>query len=368
MKYKTRDNRLPIVAELYQLHIPIHAIASALKISVPAVGSDLRKLGLVGHHVAQKDVFSQTLKRYAELKTSKEEHSSCLGVVLESQLRVSEIIQFIRGLQEAMSILSLPQTQKEHKGYIDLLFRVFPVVRERPPEPSLFWDAYILGVNRGSVSLPCSRENLLSDIANRCVNQGRTMIAPIWPEYANQVIERVIDTLDDERQAETIRLYFGLGENQPYSLDKIGQRFGLSRTRVAQIKEKALRRLRHPKRSCHLKHLVAPVNETLDSLRQTGSAEELVTRQIITEETINLLHLPIEQLELSVRTYNALFSARIKNLGELTQHSETELLKYRNFGRKCLNEITDILHSLGLHLAMRLPPELKERWRKGLEK
>jgi RNA polymerase primary sigma factor len=61
-------------------------------------------------------------------------------------------------------------------------------------------------------------------------------------------ISRLLDTLD-EREAETIRLYFGLGGEEPLTLDQIGMRFGLTRERVRQIKEKALRRLRHPKRS-----------------------------------------------------------------------------------------------------------------------
>ena len=50
------------------------------------------------------------------------------------------------------------------------------------------------------------------------------------------------------REAETVKLYFGLDGEEPMTLDQIGARFGLTRERVRQIKEKALHRLRHPSR------------------------------------------------------------------------------------------------------------------------
>jgi len=55
------------------------------------------------------------------------------------------------------------------------------------------------------------------------------------------------------REAEILRLYFGLDGEEPMTLDQIGTRFGLTRERVRQIKEKALHRLRHPSRCDHLR-------------------------------------------------------------------------------------------------------------------
>jgi len=54
------------------------------------------------------------------------------------------------------------------------------------------------------------------------------------------------------REAEILKLYFGLDGEEPMTLDQIGARFGLTRERVRQIKEKALHRLRHPSRCDHL--------------------------------------------------------------------------------------------------------------------
>ncbi len=62
----------------------------------------------------------------------------------------------------------------------------------------------------------------------------------------------------------------------------------------------------------------------------------------------------VEELELSVRSYNCLKNANIRTIRELVQKSEGEMLKTKNFGRKSLNEIKEILSGMGLSLGMRL--------------
>jgi DNA-directed RNA polymerase subunit alpha len=66
----------------------------------------------------------------------------------------------------------------------------------------------------------------------------------------------------------------------------------------------------------------------------------------------------VDELELSVRSYNCLKNANIRNIGELVQKTEAEMLKTRNFGRKSLNEIKEILETLGLSLGMKLDDEI----------
>lgn len=65
----------------------------------------------------------------------------------------------------------------------------------------------------------------------------------------------------------------------------------------------------------------------------------------------------VDELELSVRASNCLKNANIKTISELVQKTEHEMLKTKNFGRKSLNEIKEILHIMGLHLGMRLDVE-----------
>ena len=67
-----------------------------------------------------------------------------------------------------------------------------------------------------------------------------------------------------------------------------------------------------------------------------------------------LLYRPVEGLPISVRAFNGLQNADIKYIGELVQRTEQDMLKIKNFGRKSLNEIKEVLADMGLSLGMRL--------------
>lgn len=69
-------------------------------------------------------------------------------------------------------------------------------------------------------------------------------------------------------------------------------------------------------------------------------------------ELYKRLSQPVSELELSVRSANCLREAHIKSLGELVKKSEAEMLKYRNFGKKSLTEISNILKEMGLGFGM----------------
>jgi len=71
-------------------------------------------------------------------------------------------------------------------------------------------------------------------------------------ESLRKEIERSLRTLTS-READVVRLYFGLNGEHPLTLEEIGERFDLTRERVRQIKEKAIRRLKHTSRSKILK-------------------------------------------------------------------------------------------------------------------
>jgi DNA-directed RNA polymerase subunit alpha len=83
---------------------------------------------------------------------------------------------------------------------------------------------------------------------------------------------------------------------------------------------------------------------------ETASASE-ERRPEIKNENLNR---SVEELELSVRSYNCLKNANIQSIGELVQKTEAEMLKTKNFGRKSLNEIKEILSSMGLSLGMKI--------------
>ena len=86
----------------------------------------------------------------------------------------------------------------------------------------------------------------------------------------------------------------------------------------------------------------------------TSEEEVIVDEQVL--QMRKLLKTAIEDLNLSVRAYNCLRSAKIESLGDLVHYNTTDLLKFRNFGRKSLIEIENLLTEKGLSFGMDLAP------------
>jgi len=107
-------------------------------------------------------------------------------------------------------------------------------------------------------------------------------------------------------------------------------------------------------------HLYIFINFKED--QDTGDSDSEEGFEVMNEN----LNKSIEELELSVRSYNCLKNANIQTIGELVTRTEAEMLKTKNFGRKSLNEIKEILADMGLSFGMRidekgrLVPELSE--------
>ena len=87
--------------------------------------------------------------------------------------------------------------------------------------------------------------------------------------------------------------------------------------------------------------------------------EEVVDKQDEEKSKLKkLLNMSVNEIELSVRAANCLNNANITTVGQLAMKTESEMLKYRNFGKKSLNEIKDKLTALGLSLGMSFEPDL----------
>jgi RNA polymerase primary sigma factor len=93
-------------------------------------------------------------------------------------------------------------------------------------------------------------ENRLIDVIQN--DQQPSPDYTLMSDSLRREVERVLSTLT-ERESEVIKLYFGLNEEHPLTLEEIGEKFRLTRERVRQIKEKAIRRLRHASRSKNLR-------------------------------------------------------------------------------------------------------------------
>ncbi len=89
--------------------------------------------------------------------------------------------------------------------------------------------------------------------------------------------------------------------------------------------------------------------------------EEIEEEVKVDEELYTKLRMPVSELELSVRSANCLKEAKIKTIGELVQKNEAEMLKYRNFGKKSLAEIKEIIVGMGLGLGMKVDKKLLKK-------
>jgi len=89
-----------------------------------------------------------------------------------------------------------------------------------------------------------------------------------------------------------------------------------------------------------------------EEAKETVSAESAKLKKI--------LNMSVNEIELSVRAANCLNNANITTVGQLAMKSEAEMLKYRNFGKKSLNEIKDKLSALGLQLGMKIDSTVME--------
>ncbi len=102
--------------------------------------------------------------------------------------------------------------------------------------------------------------------------------------------------------------------------------------------------------------------EHLKALEAIAKPDVLEVTEVISEEVLqirNLLNLTIDEMELSVRSHNCLQAAGIRYIYELVSKEESEMLKYKNFGRKSLTELVEKLDEMGLSFGMDVDKYLK---------
>jgi len=101
-----------------------------------------------------------------------------------------------------------------------------------------------------------------------------------------------------------------------------------------------------------IQHLMLITDEHISFDNPTASETEMVDEHVL--HMRKLLKTPLEDMDLSVRAFNCLKAAKITSLEELVQFDENELLKFRNFGKKSLVEIKQLLNEKGLDFGMEL--------------
>ena len=168
----------------------------------------------------------------------------------------------LQALAEQSRIVRLPLNQVGSLNKINKAYSKFEQEHERKPSPEELADELDLPADKVADTLRVAgrhisvdapfvegEDNSLLDVLinSDSPNADRSLIN----ESLSREIERALATLTD-REGDIVRYFFGIG-GQEMTLEEIGERFGLTRERVRQIKEKAIRRLRHTSRSKLLK-------------------------------------------------------------------------------------------------------------------
>ncbi len=225
-------------------------------------------------------------------------------------------------------------------------------------------------------------------LAIKVNREGAVTAADIQPDAAIQVVnpDQVICTLDKSRSFEAeIEIKTGRGycpgennkkEDQPIGVIPIDSlfspvrlvRYTVENTRVGQITDydKLILEIWTDGRITPddgLKQAASILKHHLDVFDRVSEEHyEFESQQSTVSEEENklrkLLNMSVNEIELSVRAANCLNNANITTVGELAMKTEQEMLKYRNFGKKSLNEIKEKLEALGLSLGMKFDERL----------
>jgi len=171
----------------------------------------------------------------------------------------------LQALAEQSRIVRLPLNKVGSLNKINKAFSELEQAYEREPSADELAELLeisteevqtTLGVAARHVSMDApfveGEDNSLLDVLENGGTPG-TDTALEYKESLRREIERSLSTLT-ERQMDVIKLYFGIGVQHPMSLEDIGEKFGLTRERVRQIKDKAINKLRSASRSKLLKH------------------------------------------------------------------------------------------------------------------
>ena len=165
----------------------------------------------------------------------------------------------LQALAEQSRIVRLPLNKIGSINKINKMFAFLEQENERPPSAEEIAKKLDMTVNdvkepmknsgrHVSMDAPLieGEDSNLYDVLNsgESPNPDRKLLH----ESLRIEINRALETLTP-READVVKLYFGLGEHQPMTLEEIGETFDLTRERVRQIKEKAIRRLKHTSRS-----------------------------------------------------------------------------------------------------------------------
>lgn len=372
--------RREIERELFTFGLTRQDVATALGIDISSVANDLKYLGpfpdtsYLTPTERRSKAYSKALEIYATLSFATRQYPNwkehnfewwpiksndpdvVQGVIdaLVEYLDIKRIRGIADGVASMVDKLSNPIDLSMYRAHRNLLEAVFGKKRVNVDGEFLL-EGFLEQSRRNSV-FP-NRETFSSLMSVWAIGEYYQVFSSPLSSIVGRAVNEVLATLlpDDEK---IIRMRFGLGEYKPMTLEDVAQSFNVTGERIRQIEAKTLRQLRNPAKARRLRLLIAPlVHNTEELLEREFPAPvpelPLQPGQIISDSLRLILLKSVEELEISVRSYNCLKNANIETIWDLVQKTTAEMLRTKNFGRKSLREINGVLGTMGLSIGMK---------------
>lgn len=383
------STRREVERKLVSLGLSHQDIATALDIDSGSVRNDLEKIGAVEvmfdmtnlTNAQRRDkAFNLALREWFEIHDSICNYSKKLGIAYEvvngietalsAYLDIKRLNGFAEGVATFINTMIYPVDPPEYVPYRQLLLAIFGYVRgkkkEKKPSSPLYYYFQDM-INHGTEFTRDSFQDQLTAWASEEYRHNFNM--PL-NQSVKVAVDEALSTLPTELGQNVIRLRFGLSDGKILTHEEIGVQFAYTRERIRQIEAKSLRQLRHPTRARNLRlFLESPFDFTRRTFGEMfvpppPPVPEMTYEEAQVKNTAELLSRSVEELELSVRCYNALKNLNIPTIGDLVVKSESEMLRtgqHMNFGHKSLNEIKELLGSMRLCFGMKIENGILKR-------
>jgi DNA-directed RNA polymerase subunit alpha len=167
-----------------------------------------------------------------------------------------------------------------------------------------------------------------------------------------------LDSLAKESLDQTNYYIFSQRFYAGSTLESIGKKFKKSRERIRQKEVEIIHTLQKRETNKELEtKLIREYGSLISQITSLKSKTKII-KDYENKELPNKFNIKINELELSIRTYNCLKAAKIETVEDLVRKTELDMLQYPGFGRKCLSEICELLYKKDLCLGMH--PEMYE--------
>lgn len=389
-KGKEHRARAPLVRMLYELGLSPREISENSGVrGEETITHDIRELGglkaFPGRPTKKDDIFAAVIRRYAEIMAVNDSESdgsesfdATMRDVLAAWLREDMLLEMLHGLEFALERLAVPAYSPDQKRRAHLLGVILGIAVEDPcnekswpfTQTKIWWHDMLAAIRSGEETVPKSRTHLLKMLVRRVLAKERSGIMPIWGEQVFAELDQMLLTLT-EREQNIIRNRFGIDIDEPMTFRKIAHDIYRNPERIRQIEIKALAKLRHEvlKRQLHIlgqpvgdaikRELEQREKETALKAAYRDAVERHASAEVLASRDLHLLR-DLDEFDWSVRTRNCMQNANIVLVGELVQWTERGILRTKNFGRKSLKEVKEVLAELGLSLEMELDPAMKD--------